>query len=150
MSIGVFFAGTVQLRSRVVVRLTLFTLIAFVLGSQTLPAQHPPQTLIVAADQSIADAILPLCGESKLTVLVKDRLESHRTIEARALRFLNASIFVMGPEPCHESLPIFAERFRNHGIQIVRLPASRRVAEQKIGLPETLNFALLSCSLASH
>jgi len=148
--IGLFFAGTVQLRSRVVVRFTLFTLIAFVLGSQTPHAQHPPQTLIVAADQSIADAILPLCGESKLTVLVKDRLESHRTIEARALRFLNASIFVMGPEPCHASLPIFAERFRNHGIQIVRLPASRRVAEQKIGLPETLNFALLSCSLASH
>ena len=132
------------------VRFTLCTLIAFVLGSQMIQAQHPPQTLIIAADQSIADAILPLCGESKLTVLVKDRLESHRTIEARALRFLDASIFVMGPEPCHESLPIFAERFRNHGIQIVRLPASRRIAERKIGLPEDLKFALLSRSLPLH
>ena len=132
------------------VRFKLFTMMAFVLGSQTLHAQQPRQTLIVAADQSIADAIFPLCGESKLTVLVKDRLESHRTIEARALRFLDASIFVMGPEPCHESLPIFAERFRNYGIRVVRLPSSKRIAEQKAVLPDNLNFALLSRSLPLH
>ena len=124
------------------IRFACFIVIALNLASQPIDAQQPSRILLVAADQAVADAILPLCGRSHLTILVRDRRDSHQAIEARALRLLDASIFVMGHEPSHESLPIFEERFRNHGVQIVRLPASRRLAQQKKDLRNDLGLAL--------
>ncbi|MEM6777099.1 MAG: hypothetical protein AAF670_05550 [Planctomycetota bacterium] len=112
-------------------RFALLIFIAFHFATQSIHAGPPSRSLVVAADQLVAAAILPLSEQDRLTVLVQDQRDTYDVIEARALQLLNASTFVIGSDSNHELLPIFVERFQNHGSRIVRLPASSRIAQPR-------------------
>ncbi|MEM1224175.1 MAG: hypothetical protein AAGJ40_00670 [Planctomycetota bacterium] len=107
-------------------RFAILFLITFNFAAHSIHAEPPSQTLIVAADPLTAAAILPLPEQARLTVLVQGQRDSYDVIEARALQLLNGSTFVIGSDSSHELLPIFAERFQNHGWRILRLPARSR------------------------
>lgn len=129
---------------RLVVRVAFFTFVVISIAFEQTQAEQPDASLVVAADQGVADAISPIIGRSQVSVLITDDHDSLESIEARALRFRHAIWFVIGPESNHELLPIPSERFRNHGLGIIRLPAKGRLPKPQLSLPHHLKTALIT------
>lgn len=92
------------------------------LATQHLTTQH----LVVAANREVASVISPLPADARLVVLFEDDAEPYEAISSRALRSLHASLLVHRAGRAHELAPMFIERFRNHGVQVVSLPTPGR------------------------
>ena len=89
-------------------------------------AEEPSQLLVVAANSKVASAILPLPKQFKLVVLIENEEESYEAVSQRAQNLLGAAYFVHSGSDAHALLPIFSERFQNHGVNIVDLRKKHR------------------------